>query len=169
MKALKDNKSPGNYGLVGEFYKDYSKTLAPFLVAMFEESLEKEKLPPTLKQGLIKLIPQPNKDKLRIENWRPISLLNNDAKIFASIFTKRLKLGLNDIIDEEQSGFMPGRNIVNNICTLLITMIIFLMKALSVLSVDFYKAFDTISHQLMFRTIVFWIWRKVSKSSQNLI
>lgn len=69
---------------------------------MFEEALEKEELPPTLKQGLIKLIPKPNKDKLSIEKWRPITLLNNDAKIFASIFAKRLKLGLND---KEQSGY----------------------------------------------------------------
>lgn len=75
--------------------------MAPFLAAMFEEALEIEELPPTLKQGLIKLIPKPQKDKLNTENWRPISLLNNDAKIFALIFAKRLKLGLNEIIDEE--------------------------------------------------------------------
>lgn len=63
---------------------------------MFEEALEKEELPPTLKQGLIKLIPKPNKDKLGVENWRPISLLNNDAMIFASVFAQTPKLGLND-------------------------------------------------------------------------
>lgn len=40
------------------------KILVPFLVAVFEESIEKEELPPTLRQGLIKLIPKPNKDKL---------------------------------------------------------------------------------------------------------
>lgn len=50
---------------------------------MFEEAAEKDKLPPSLRQGLIKLKPKPKKDKLSIENWRPISLLNNDAKIFA--------------------------------------------------------------------------------------
>ena len=155
IKALKDNKSPGNDGLIGEFYKDHSKTLAPFLVAMFEEALEKEELPPTLKQGLIKLIPKPNKDKLSIENWRPISLLNNDATIFASIFARRLKLGLNDIIDEEQSGFMPGRNIINNI-RLILDMIdcnYYIPDDSLILFVDFYKAFDTISHQFMIRTI----------------
>jgi len=50
---------------------------------VFEEAIEKGQLPPTLKQGVITLIPKPNKDKLHIENWRPISLLNNDAKLFA--------------------------------------------------------------------------------------
>lgn len=82
--------------------------MAPFLIAAFEEAIDKGELPPTLQQGLIKLIPKPKKDKLSIENWRPISLLNNDAKIFAMIFAKRLKLGLEDIIDEEQSGFVPA-------------------------------------------------------------
>ncbi len=158
IKALKDNKSPGNDGLTGEFYKVFSKTLAPFLTAMFEEALEKEELPPTLKQGLIKLIPKPNKDKLNIENWRPISLLNNDAKIFASVFAKRLKLGLDDIIDEEQSGFIPGRNIVNNI-RLVLDMIDYswyIPDDSFILFVDFYKAFDTVNHQFMIRTIEFF-------------
>lgn len=158
ISALKDNKSPGNDGLISEFYKDFNATLAPFLVAMFEEALEKEELPPTLKQGLIKLIPKPQKDKLNIENWRPISLLNNDAKIFALIFAKRLKLGLNEIIDEEQSGFMPGRNITNNI-RLILDMIDYneyILDDSLILFIDFYKAFDTISHQFITRVIQFF-------------
>ncbi len=158
INALKDNKSPGNDGLIGEFYKDFSKTLAPFLVAMFEEALEKEELPPTLKQGPIKLIPKPQKDKLNIENWRPNSLLNNDAKIFALIFAKRLKLGQNEIIDEEQSGLIPGRNITNNI-RLILDMIDqndYILDDSLILFIDFYKAFDTISHQFMTRIVQFY-------------
>ena len=72
-------------------------------------------LPPLLTQGLIPLIPKPNKDPLFIDNWRPISLLNIDYKIFASIIAKRLKNVLDPIIDEVQSGFMRNRHISNNI------------------------------------------------------
>jgi len=39
-------------------------------------------MPASLKQGVITHIPKPNKDRLVLENWRPISLLNNDTKIF---------------------------------------------------------------------------------------
>lgn len=62
------------------------------------------------------------------QNRRPISLLNNNAKIFVLVFTsltvcelylifmllftKALKLGLTDVIDEEQSGIMPGPNTI---------------------------------------------------------
>lgn len=81
----------------------YKTILAPFLVALFEEALEQEESPPNLKQGLIKLIPRPNNDKLSIENGRPITLLNNDAKLFASIFAKKLKHGLNDMSNQDSS------------------------------------------------------------------
>jgi len=43
------------------------------------------------------------KDPLLLDNWRPISLLNSDYKIFALILAKRLT---SDSIDESQSGFM---------------------------------------------------------------
>lgn len=154
--SFKDNKSPGSDGLINEFYKTFIQTLAPFLIAVFEEAIDKGELPPTLRQGLIKLIPKPKKDKLSIENWRPISLLNNDAKLFAMIFAKRLKIGLDDLIDEEQSGFMHGRNICNNI-RLVLDMIDYndlIVDNSFILFVDFYKAFDTISHKFMFKAMV---------------
>ncbi len=68
-----------------------------------------------MKQGVICLIPKPKKDTLLLDNWRPVSLLNNDYKLFALIFTKRFKFVLNSIIDENQSGFMKNRHIFNNI------------------------------------------------------
>lgn len=157
INALKDNKSPGNDGLIGEFYKDFNTTLAPFSAAMFEEALEKEELPPTLKQGLIKLIPKPQKDELNIENWGPIILLNNNVKIFALIFAKRLKLGLNEIIDEEQSGFMPRRNTTNDV-RLILDMTDYndcILDDNLILFINFCKAFDTISHQFITRVFQF--------------
>ncbi len=66
-------------------------------------------------QGVIHLIPKPQKDLSQLENWRPISLLNNDYKILAMIFAKKIKWVLDDIIEESQSGFMVDRLISNNI------------------------------------------------------
>lgn len=100
IQQLKLNKSPGTDGLTSEFYRTFCDKLAPFLHGVFTESIHNQTLPPTLYQGLLTLIPKPNKDSRRIDNWRPICLLNNDYKILAGIFAKRLKIVLNDIIDE---------------------------------------------------------------------
>ncbi len=51
-----------------------------------------------MKQGVISLIPKPDKDLLVIDNWRPISLLTLDYKILASVYAKRLSYGLGNII-----------------------------------------------------------------------
>lgn len=154
---LKDNRAPGNDGLTTEFYKFFKDLLAPFIHLLFLEALDKQELPPFLKQGVITLIPKPNKDKLHIDNWRPITLLNNDCKIFSLILAKRLKRGLEDIIDEEQSGFMHGRNIHNNI-RLILDMIDYnylIPDESFILFIDYYKAFDTVEHSFLFKVIEF--------------
>lgn len=115
IKSLKMNKSPGTDGLTSEFYHMFSKNIAPFLFNVFKESINKSFLPPTLCQGLITLIPKPSKNITLLDNWRPITLLNNDYKIIALVLAKRLKGVLPSIIDETQSGFMPNRHISNNI------------------------------------------------------
>lgn len=87
---------------------------------MFKESTACGELA-TLKEGLITIILKPKKDKLYIDNWRPITLLNNDAKllslvllVFYSSCSRRIKKCLKEIA-EEQSEFMTGRHISNNI------------------------------------------------------
>lgn len=69
----------------------------------------------TMKQGFITLIPKPKKDHILIENWRLITLLNCDYKIFSLISAKRLKRSLNEIIGETRTGFMTNRHISSNI------------------------------------------------------
>ena len=69
----------------------------------------------SMKQGLISLLPKPDKDNLLIENWRPITLLNIDNKIVSLIFAKWLKRSLHEIISETQTGFMSNRHISSNI------------------------------------------------------
>lgn len=82
ITCLKENKSLSNDGLTGELFKSFSLKGAPFLLVRFCESIEKGELPSSLKQSLIILIPKANKDQLHTVNWRPVSLLNNDCKLF---------------------------------------------------------------------------------------
>ena len=155
IQQLKLNKSPGTDGLTSEFYKTFADNLAPFLHGVFTKSIHNQTLPPTLNQGLLTLIPKPNKDPLCIDNWRPICLLNNDYKILAGIFAKRLKAVLDYIIDETQTGFMKGRHISNNIRLVLdlIDYADYCPDDSFILFLDFRKAFDTIEHKFMFQAL----------------
>ena len=115
IDTLKNNKSPGCDAITSEFYKMFDKELSPFLLNVFSERIRNEALSISMTQGIITLIPKLNKDKENLENWRPITLLNNDCKVLAIIFANRMKYVLDSIIDESQSGFMRKRHIANNV------------------------------------------------------
>lgn len=61
-----------------------------------------------MKQGIIKLIPKPGKNK---KNKRHITFLNTVYKIFTTVLAARLKEGISKIISTTQSGFLQGRSI----------------------------------------------------------
>ncbi|KAG1311701.1 hypothetical protein G6F62_014380 [Rhizopus arrhizus] len=53
-------------------------------------------------------------DLTSLKNWRPISLINTDAKVFTRLLNARLMPHLNRLISPQQLGFMPGRFIGEN-------------------------------------------------------
>ena len=74
-------------------------------------------LPHSFRRAVITLIPKKG-DLADIANWRPVSLLNNDYKIFAKVLANRLKLSIGQIpqiIHEDQSYCVPGRTIYDNL------------------------------------------------------
>lgn len=86
---------------------------------MFNESLERGSLPPTLTQASIALLLKSGKNPSSCASYRPLSLLNSDVKILAKIIALRLEKVLPGIISEEQNGFIKGRNLFFNTRTLL--------------------------------------------------
>ncbi len=88
FNQLKNIKSPGNDGITSEFYKLFPGFIGSFLLEVFSEALTRTSSPASLTQGVICLIPKPGTHLLSIDNWRPITLLNNDSKLFALVFTK---------------------------------------------------------------------------------
>lgn len=81
--------------------------------------LESNDPPKTWQQAIISLIPKDNSECPEVKNFRPISLLNVDYKIFSKVISERLKGILNKLIGEDQAGFLPGRNIRDNLRTVL--------------------------------------------------
>lgn len=72
-----------------------------------------------MKQGAVTFIPKPNKDKLSLDNWRPITLLRGDYKLLTHVYANRPKKGISKIIDKTQSAFIKGRHIHNHTCLVL--------------------------------------------------
>ncbi len=119
-----------------------------------KETINKSLLPPTMRQGVIVLTPKSGKDPKILDNWRPITLLNNDYKILTHIFSNRLK-GLPQIISDTQSGFMKGRSIHDNIRLVLdlVEYSDYISDDGFILFLDFYKAFDTVEHPFSFKAL----------------
>ena len=140
------NKVPGNDGLPIEFYKTFWDFIGVPLVASFNESFVKGKLSSSQRQAVITLIEEKDQDRCDLKNWRPISLLNVDAKIASKVIAERMKRLLPGLIHHNQSGYIPGRNISENIRSILDIMEYTKVKKIPglLLFIDFEKAFDSL-------------------------
>lgn len=71
--------------------------------------------PDSWKASYTILLPKEGKDWEEVRNFRPITLLNVDYKIYATVLANRLKGMLPMLIHQNQNGFVSGRQLKNNI------------------------------------------------------
>jgi exonuclease III len=151
LKNMTNGKSPGSDGITVDFLKFFWKKLGTFVVRSLNEGLQRGEMSISQKEGLIICIPKGDKPREFLKNWRPISLLNVTYKIGSSCIANRIKKVLHSLIHEDQTGFLAGRYIGDNLR--LIYDIIHHLNTTNkpglLISIDFEKAFDSVSWKYM--------------------
>ena len=155
IKQMKLNKCPGLDGLNVEFYKKFETELLPSLHSVILKAVSNNKFHMTANQGILSLIDKPDKDLLSILNWRPLTMLNCDYKIYSKIIANRLQMVLPLLLHNDQKGFVKGRKISRNILELQSIIEYCNLQDIDafIMVVDFEKAFDKVEWPPFFEVL----------------
>lgn len=152
IMKLNKNKSPGADGLPAEFFQEFKEMLGPLLLTLYEQMDTEQRAPASFTEGIVTLIFKKGEKKL-LSNYRPISLLNTDYKIFTKILANRLKTVINSIIGPTQAYSIPGRDISDTINTIRDTVSCLNKEGGILLGVDLEKAFDRVEHPFLWAVL----------------
>lgn len=148
IKQMHPDKASGPDGLNPGFFQHFWVLLGPEIFNCCKQWLQSCSFPAELNDTNIVLIPK--KDVVeKMTDLRPIALCNVLYKILAKVLANRLKQILPTIISENQSAFVPGRSITDNVL-LAFEMIHFMKQKKSgsegevALKLDISKAYDRV-------------------------
>ena len=155
LKTFQKNKTPGNDGLTVEFYLVFWPIVGKHLIDCFNYAHEHGELSNSQKQAVITLLEKKGKDKRLIKNWRPISLINVDAKIASKTLAKRLEPILPELIQCGQNAYVKGRSIFDAVRTIDDILDYTRQTKMSgiLVAIDFEKAFDSLDHAYLFKVL----------------
>ena len=147
-KKLKNNKSPGEDGIINEYLKASITKMVGLYTAFFNKILDDGVYPEMWSKGLIIPIYKNKGDRKDPNNYRGITLLSCVGKLFTSVLNERLKAycATNNIINENQAGFRSKYSTTDHIFSLKVLVDLFFRskQKLYCAFVDYMKAFDTV-------------------------
>ncbi|WVZ94415.1 hypothetical protein U9M48_040308, partial [Paspalum notatum var. saurae] len=173
--SMEHNKAPGPDSFPAEFYQVYWEIIKADLMALFYDFYKGDLHPFSLNFGVITLLPK-CQEAVKIQQFRPICLLNVSFKIFTKVATKRINMVAQKVIQPSQSAFLLGRYILEGVTILRETIHELHLKKLNgvIFKVDFKKAYDNVKWPFLQQTLRMkrfsplwcqWIQQFVSKGS----
>ena len=119
INSFPSNKVSGNDGLSIEFYKTFWNFSGEPLVKFINASFVKGETSPSQRQAVITLIEKKDQDRCDLQNWRPISLLIVGTETASKAVAEIVKSLLPKLLHYNQSGYIPGSKISENIRSIL--------------------------------------------------
>ena len=154
LKEMKHGKSPGLDGIPPELYLTFWDELGPLLLEMFQQAIMKGSFNRDISTAIISLLQKKGKDGTICANYRPLSLLNGDLKLYAKVLARRLETTLPTLVHPDQTGFVKQRFASDNLRRLLhIIDRAPKTSTCAVLSLDAEKAFDRLEWEYLWYTM----------------
>jgi hypothetical protein len=151
---MEHNKSPRPNGFPAEFYQVFCGVIKDDLLAMFHDFYKDSLDLFSLNFGIITLIPK-IENAAKIQQYRPICVLNVSFKIFTKVGTNRLNKVARTVVSPTQTAFMPGRNIMEGVVILHETIHELHTKKSNgvIFKIDFEKTYDKAKWSFLQQTL----------------
>ena len=147
LRSCRDS-APGPDGIPYSIIKLTWSIFGPALVNAWNYSLLTSELTNSHTDSYLKLLPKAGKNLLLLKNWRPITLSNCDFKVITKTLASRLTNGLSNMISHNQTAYIKGRQITDNLHLLqyAIEKAVEIDESTAIVSLNAEKAFDSIEH-----------------------
>lgn len=152
LGELQPGKAPGPNGFPSEFFKQYFLQLGPHYHQVVEASRERGFLPDDWRHADIVVFQKPGRPPESHKSYRPILLLNVEAKILAKVLANRLRPHISLLVHPDQAGFMPQRATRHNIRRAHVAVAVAerLGVHAALLLADMDRAFESLSWEYLF-------------------
>ncbi|KAJ4447535.1 hypothetical protein ANN_09542 [Periplaneta americana] len=124
LEGAPKNTAPGPDGLTYQVYKNHWRLIKEYLIELMNYILDTGSVIDGFSDGVVTLIPKTT-HPTTVSEYRPITLLNTDYKLFMKVLANRLKPAFRNIFEIGQTCGVPEKSIIHNLATIRDTVLYF--------------------------------------------